>query len=113
MIYEEHKALFSSPNAPDSFVLVGTGDDTLGAEISFFIISYNRDTIWSETFPSTDLVSFVSTDVNKLTPQEERSIIGQRLSTFFSEKRFSSPAISATEDFDPDYSKKDVWEDIK
>jgi hypothetical protein len=111
----ERKVTFSSSSDPDLFTLVGRGNDTLSASMTFSVISRQGDTLWKDTFPSTDLIGYglIDTDEHTVTSGERMAYIGQRVSHFFDDVEFSIPAIPENETDDPISPGNAIWKDIR
>ncbi|PXY03075.1 hypothetical protein DF185_03010 [Marinifilum breve] len=109
----ENKILcsFSHPDKKDEFYIMIEGSSILKGNVRFTITNYNRIKIYEEEFPAIFLIGhglpFEASEI------EKENFIKKRISEFFNEDNFSSPAISAEDTFDEDYSNKEIWEDIK
>lgn len=100
---------FSAPVDMDSFSIYITGQSIKNGEINFQIKTSKGQLILDEKYPS---VYFVDYGFDKTLGTEEE-YIKKRVDSFFDEKRFKQPAITADEIFDEDYSDKEIWDDIK
>ena len=102
---------FSSTEKPDKFRLQLLGDDVLTAKAHFLIIGAAGDTLWSEFFPASALLSY---DAPQPSDNVRRADILKRLDTFFEDKSFSATAINSSSTFDADYSaNQQVWAEVK
>ena len=99
---------FSSPVDMDSFKIYVTGQSIRDGQITFQIKTSKGQLILDEKYPS---VYFVDYGFDK-TSRTEEEYIKKRVDSFFDEKYFKQPAITADETFDEDYSDKVTWDDI-
>ena len=108
------KHSFSSNTTEDTFSLVLLGTDVSTATVTFEITNNAGETLYKETFPSEALIDYGILDVSeKPTNQDRIDYIVKRMDTFFEPKDFSKPAIKPTADYEPQYSNKKIWDDIK
>lgn len=115
LMFSTRATHFSSPEKFDTFILVGTGNDTLSSPMVFLIISSNGDTLWRDSFQSMDLIGYglISTERNNITDEQKRAYIAHRIRTFFDDREYFHPAIAENDtnaSFSPDES---VWEAIR
>jgi hypothetical protein len=99
----------------DTFELVARGNDTLNSIVTFSIRTIEGDTIFSETFPATDLIGYnlLETEQLKITDVMRLKVILKRFETFFDSTNFYQPAIKHSDVCDSSYSDVSVWNDIK
>src|SRR5690349_12656942 len=100
---------FSSPNDRDSFKIYVTGPSIVEGQVTFQIKTSEGQMILNEKYSSN---YFLDYDFDRTLGTEE-DYIKKRIDSFFDEKHFKQPAITADEPFDENYSKKEIWEDIK
>ncbi|MES2627775.1 MAG: hypothetical protein V4616_02290 [Bacteroidota bacterium] len=103
--------IFSDPNAPDTFKIVLEGDSLLNAAVTFDIVSHTGQRIYHETFTSDYLIGFGVEP--GAPPAELEAVIRKRILEFFDEKNFIQPAIKSDMAFDPNYSDKQAWNEVK
>lgn len=108
------KHAFSSNTTEDTFSLVLLGTDISAATITFEITNSMGETLYKEDFPSEALIDYGILEISeKPTNQDRANYIVKRMDTFFDAKDFSQPAIKPNADYEPQYSKKKIWDDIK
>lgn len=108
------KHAFSSNTTQDTFSLVLLGTDISTATVTFEITNSMGETLYKETFPSEALVDYGILETNeKPTNQDRANYIVKRIDTFFDPKDFSEPAIKPNAEYEPQYSNKKIWDDIK
>ena len=112
-IYENTaQRTFSDPQLQDDLSIKLFGSSILSGTIVISITSHDGRTIFSEEYPSSYLLGYSYTgDRNNKTQKEEH--IKKRIDEFYKEENFSAPAIPVDEEFDEDYSKLELWNDIK
>lgn len=101
---------FSSNNTKDRFVLSLKGQSIIDGKVLFKIYSTFGDELWKEEFDAIDLIGY-GLDLNAAVTEKER-YISKRIANFFNRKNFLTPAIKSGESYDPDYSDKEIWDDI-
>jgi len=103
---------FSTTSSKDKFHIYLKGKSVLDGIIHFKIYSNYNEEIFIDIFPSIDLIGYglLGESASK---QDEENYIKKRITEFFIEDNFISPAISKYEEYDPDYSEREIWEDIK
>ena len=104
--------VFSKPTKKDKFTLSIIGESILEAEMVFKIIDSDGIELLNERYTSNDLINGYIFD-EKSTNKELEEYIKKRVSEFFKEKNFLTPAISIESQFDSDYSDKRIWTDIQ
>ena len=105
---------FSTPGKKDHFLLTMTGDSVMTAWVHFKIFDPTGEEIYTVDFESWLLVDYglmAARDADS-TMTEER-YVQTRLDSFFTESKFSQPAIGSEERFFPEMSDRIIWEEIK
>lgn len=110
--FEQRKfCFFSSNDEKDEFLITITGETVYTGTMIFQITTHHGSLILKESYPAHFLLGYAFLgDPNSLKDKEE--FIIKRATEFFNENNFNNPAISPEEDFDEDYSDKEIWEDI-
>ncbi len=102
--------LFSSSTAPDQFILILSGSDYSNAQVSFYIVSQNQDTLFARQARSRDLLD----DKARIEEMGEKAYIRWRLEQFFGENSFSSPPYTLNDPTKDEFSGDlELWEEIK
>jgi len=111
LVEQKRLTIFSNSKEKDEFLIYVVGETIYEGTAFFQITNYEGVVIHNESFPSKFLIGqeFVG-DRNSETEMEE--FIIERVKNFFNEENFQFPAISPEENYDEDYSNKDIWEDI-
>ena len=104
---------FSSSLSKDTFRIKVVGVNLLKANIIFTIRSSSGTEIYSATFQAIDLINEGLPKGIGAPKKDQEKYILKRIREFFDEKNFCQPAIKDNEEFDEDYSSKDIWMDIK
>ncbi len=102
---------FSNPKTLDQFQLTIKGKSLLDSETIFTIKNADGITLFSETFPSTDLIGYGL--LYDTTRKQQEDYILKRAKNFFNEDKFFARAINSKDEFDADYSDLEIWNDIK
>jgi hypothetical protein len=103
---------FSSTLAKDTFKISLRGKTLINSNTTFEIITSHGEKIYSLSFDSKKLVSLYETDFSKIDSVIEKCL-RKKVSAFFEKKCFKIPAIAKNEDFEPENSVKEIWNDIK
>jgi len=113
-LHAERVIPFTTPVSADTFRLIAIGRDTLKASLTFSIHSSSGRTIFIEKFSALDLIGFGlnESDQHRATKAEERQFIANRVSHFFDDDRFSSPAIKPTEPA-REFVDLSVWRELR
>lgn len=102
---------FSDPVKADTFKLLVSGENLMEAVVDFQIISASGKVIYSERFESAFLLASVSDmPVDSVT---QISYINERINSFFDNDNFIQPAIAKEMVFDPNYSDRKIWDEVK
>lgn len=101
---------FSSTSDKDTFKIIVTGRSIKGGQFRFQIITKDGEIILDENYETTMLLDY-GLKPNP-TDNEMEEHIKTRIDNFFKDDNFHQPAISKTDSFDEDYSKKEIWDDI-
>ena len=101
---------FSSTANKDTFKIIVTGQSINGGQFRFQIITKDGEIILDENYETTMLLDY-GLKPNP-TDNEMEEYIKTRIDKFFKDDNFHQPAISKTDTFDKDYSKKEIWDDI-
>ena len=102
---------FSDTYKKDTFKLTLSGSSILDGNLTFKIVDFNNAIIFSDTFPSSDLLNDQA-DVIPTPKQKEDSIL-KRVRDFFNEKRFVQPAITSTDPYDEEINcGRETWENL-
>ncbi|TSJ42521.1 hypothetical protein [Fluviicola chungangensis] len=112
----ENKVLhaFSDPKKQDEFQLVITGESLLKGKAVLTITSSEGKDLLKETFDANFLLGYDFTgDIHS--KKETDAFITKRVKEFFSEDRFTVPAIEENDVFEDQsyYIDKATWEEIK
>jgi hypothetical protein len=102
---------FSNPNKKDTFQIEVSGKSLLDGIVYFRIISFSGQEIYKISCDANDLIGYGLSDNS--TNKEKEKFIKDRINNFFNKDNFLIPAIKKTDEYDQDYSDKDVWLDIK
>lgn len=102
---------FSNTAAPDSFNITLRGPSVLGGWIKFSITGSKGQLIHEEFFPANDMLW--DDDEAIIGYQAKSDTIIARIERFFYAGSFIQPATRIAENFDPDNSDKNTWEEIK
>jgi len=101
---------FSSAVSKDAFKIYVTGQSINDGQIKFQIINNDGLVLLDERFASSRFLDY-GLNANS-TDQEKEEYIKGKIDKFFNPDNFHTPAISATDKFDEDYSRKTIWDDI-
>ena len=112
LLINSKKHVFSNRQNPDTFKIILKGTTIQESEATFTIVNFKGKEIYRETFPASYLIGHELLIENP-TKEQEENVIKQRVKEFFNEKNFKSPAISTKEEFEEDYSDKNIWQNIK
>lgn len=104
---------FSTPGQKDLFQLEVKGSDLLHAEVFFTITSSGNRSIYNISFHSIDLINPDLPAGIDAPKKDQIAFIENRIRTFFDETNFRIPAIAANQEFDEEYSDKQIWDEIK
>ncbi len=112
----ENKVLhsFSDPAKKDEFRIVITGKSLLKGKVLFTITNPEGKNLMKEEFEANFLLGYDFTG-NINSKKETDVFITKRINEFFSEDRFSVPAIREDEIFEDQsyYIDKETWDEIK
>lgn len=101
---------FSSHETLDTFKIWIEGESLLNSDVHFEIINSDKEKIYSVVFKSYLLLNYdISSDTIDFAKE---TFIKTRISKFFNEENFISPAIKDGETFYSDYSDKTIWDEI-
>ncbi|GAB2479781.1 hypothetical protein GCM10011375_16800 [Hymenobacter qilianensis] len=104
---------FTSNKEKDSFVLLLQGPKILNAQARFIIINATGDTIRNEVMPATALLSDRDLEnPSAATVRDKEIAILKAMNTFFSNDRFTQPAIPRNAD-QPEDVEPQVWAAIQ
>lgn len=104
---------FTSDKQKDSFVLLLQGPKILNAQARFIIINATGDTIRNEVMPATALLSDRDLEnPNTATVRDKEIAILKAMNAFFSNDRFTQPAIPRTAT-QPEDVESQVWTAIQ
>ncbi len=101
---------FSDRTKNDRFKLILTGKTILTGKVLFQIITSGHQTIYSETFPASDLYGDMDA---YFTNKQKQDAIQARFKAFFNTSVFKLPAIDRKEQYDEDNYDKSVFKEIK
>lgn len=88
---------FSDPKAKDRFVLLLQGTKIINSKARFLIISSNGDTLRNEVMPAIALLDERELeDPQAATVRDKEIAILKSMNSFFSEDKFTSPAVPRT-----------------
>ena len=112
----ENKVLhtFSDPSKKDEFRIIITGKSLLKGKVLFTITSSEGENLLREEFDANYLLGYDFTG-NIDSQKETDAFIKKRIREFFSEDRFSVPAIEEDIVFEDQsyYIDKETWEEVK
>jgi hypothetical protein len=112
----ENKVLhaFSNPSKKDEFRIIIKGKSLLKGKVLFTITSSEGKNLVSEEFDANYLLGYDFTG-NINSKKETDAFIQKRIKEFFSEDRFSTPAIEDDIVFEDQsyYIDKETWEEVK
>lgn len=112
----ENKVLhaFSNPSKKDEFRIVITGKSLLEGKVVFTITNSEGKNLLKEEFDANYLLGYDFTG-NIDSKKETDAFIQKRIREFFSEDRFSVPAIEEDVVFEDQsyYIDKETWEEVK
>lgn len=112
----ENKVLhaFSDPAKKDEFRIIITGKSLLKGKVLFTITNPEGKNLLKEEFEANFLLGYDFTG-NINSKKETDAFITKRINEFFSEDRFSVPAIEEDEIFEDQsyYIDKETWDEIK
>ena len=103
---------FSTLEKKDIFSIYIKGKSLSEGKVIFTITSSNGVEIHKEEFPSYLLMDYGYIG-NPNSIKEREGYMKKRIIEFFNEKYFTFPAIKTTENYDKDYSDKEIWDEIK
>jgi hypothetical protein len=103
---------FSNPKTADKFTVSIIGKNLLEGEMIFKITNSDGRVLLNEKYPSSYLINQYALDENS-TDKEKENDIRKRVTEFFTDDKFLTPAINDNELFDSDYSDKTIWSDVK
>ena len=103
---------FSKIDNKDEFYICIKGKSILDGKMIFKITKSDGTELLNEEFPSYLLMGYgFEGDMNSAKDKED--YIKSRIKDFFNENNFIYPAIKSDENFDEDYSDKEIWNEIK
>ena len=102
---------FSSAEVRDEFILRVSGDSFVEGTFSFTINQENGKVLFHEEYPTRALLDY-GYNGDKDDPAQMEAYMRNRLNSFFQDKHFREPAIGAEEEYDEDYSTREVWDSI-
>ena len=106
----EHE--FSQIDKKDEFYICIRGKSIVEGKVIFKIVRSDKTVILEKEFPTYLLMNYgFDGDLNSIKDREKYMI--SRIEGFFNEKNFLYPAIKKDEQFDEDYSDKEIWNEIK
>ncbi|GAA3954439.1 hypothetical protein [Hymenobacter algoricola] len=107
--------LFSSPTAPDLFMLVLRGPAVTGGEVTLTITDAGGQVIFRELLTAADLEASMVYEMKTTTatPAEREAFIRKRMDEFFADKNFRTPALSAREAYQPGTLDRATWDDLQ
>jgi hypothetical protein len=112
----ENKVLhaFSDPSKKDEFRIAISGKSLLKGKVLFTITNSEGKNLLREEFDANYLLGYDFTG-NINSKKETDAFIQKRIREFFSEDRFSTPAIEEDEVFEDQsyYIDKETWEEVK
>jgi hypothetical protein len=112
LVEQKKHTAFSDNKEKDEFLIYVIGETIYEGTAIFQITNQKGVVIHKENFPAHFLIGYGFTgDRNSVREMEE--YIVERLNDFFDEQNFIYPAIRSEENFDEDYSNKEIWEDIQ
>jgi hypothetical protein len=103
---------FSDLKQPDKFQLQMVGSNVLTAKVHFTVVSATGKVLWSEWFPTTQLLGTYGPE--PANDDAKKAFIIKRFNTFFAPKSFSARAVKPTATFDADYNAPLAqWQEAK
>jgi hypothetical protein len=103
---------FSQMDNKDEFYICIKGESIIEGKMIFKITKSDGTELLNEEFPSYLLIDYgFEGDVNSVKDRED--YLKRRIKDFFNDRNFLYPAIKTDENFDEDYSNKDIWDEIK
>lgn len=105
---------FSNPATKDEFRIVVTGENLLKGKVLFTITSSEGKNLLKEEFDANFLLGYDFTG-NINSKKDTDAFITKRIKEFFSEDKFSSPALKDEELYEDQsyYIDKEIWDEIK
>ena len=105
---------FSNPATKDEFRIVVTGENLLKGKVLFTITSSEGKNLLKEEFDANFLLGYDFTG-NINSKKDTDAFITKRIKEFFSEDKFSSPALKGEELYEDQsyYIDKEIWDEIK
>jgi len=103
---------FSNPQELDLFKIQIVGKSIMEGIVVFTITNYDDNVIYSVKYPAIQLLGYAF-DYEDGTVAEKDEYIRKKVDEYLGSDNFYSPAIKLTDRFDRDYSKEEIWEDIK
>ncbi len=107
---------FSQPGVLDTFRLTVTGKDFLRAQVSFEIRS-GAGVIYREQFDSNYLIGYgieaKADSSGSINDSIRVAYIQDRLRDFFNDKNFRTPAIKPGAVFEPQYTSRELFDELK
>ncbi|MDF7813389.1 hypothetical protein [Hymenobacter sp. YC55] len=107
--------IFSAPGSPDEFRLVMRGKDALTGEATFTITDSNGQVIFREMLAAEALEAAMVYEMKTPTASaaEREAYIRRRMDEFFSDKNFSTPALTAKDSYPTDGTiDRATWDDL-
>lgn len=104
---------FSNLDKKDEFYVCLVGESILDATVVFTITNSDGVEIFREEFPSVSLIGYDLPGGIDASTRDQQNFIKYRVRHFFDEKNFFIPAIKSDQEFDEDYSDKEIWNEIK
>ena len=111
ILVNQHVHAFSDPAKQDTFRITLTGDSVQTATVTFEIHNSKGERIYPEQFAAIDLINYELPE--NADPAAWDNFILNRISTFFDEEHFVSPAIHSGMQLDSAYIDIEGWNDIK
>jgi hypothetical protein len=102
---------FSNPKSTDKFSISIQGKTILEGNAVFTIVTKKGVEIHSEIFPSKYLLN--RHDIAGMNNGELEELIKKEIKEFFTPNKFLKPAINSEDTFDSDYSKEEIWNEVK
>ena len=103
--------LFSNRQQPDQFRVQLIGPTVLAATVRLSIVTAANDTIWTDSFPATALITEEET---LPTAAAQEKYIARRINGFFQEQHFAAQAIADDADFDSEANgNRLLWQEVK
>lgn len=111
--YVRDTLFFSNPAQPDFFILEADGFEPKRTMLRFSIVNSKGIEIYSDSFKADLLLDDGIYDLTaKPTERERNKYIIDKANKFFDAKNVLKPAIKPGEEFSPEYSDKEIWQDI-